>query len=242
MKDSQVAQRFADLRERIDQTSSIDELYAAVASLRDVYDVEHAIYHSVDVSGRPYALATYGPEWSKHYEENRLYLIDPVVKAAFTSFTTYDWRDLSWSGQKLQRFRSDAIEGGVGNQGLSLPIRGPGGEFALVTMSNQASDATWTRQVSEFSDFMVMTGHYLHEATRALAASPNSHVAEELSPRERDALSYLSKGMNRGTIADHLNISEHTLRVYVDSARRKLGAHNTLHAVACALKLGVIAL
>ena len=37
-------------------------------------------------------------------------------------------------------------------------------------------------------------------------------------------------------------ISEHTLRVYIESARHKLGAINTIHAVARALTLGLIIL
>jgi DNA-binding CsgD family transcriptional regulator len=41
-------------------------------------------------------------------------------------------------------------------------------------------------------------------------------------------------------VAQSLAISEHTLRVYIESARHKLGAINTVHAVARALSLGLI--
>ena len=37
-----------------------------------------------------------------------------------------------------------------------------------------------------------------------------------------------------------MSISEHTLRVYIESARHKLGALNTTHAVARALSTGLI--
>jgi DNA-binding CsgD family transcriptional regulator len=53
-------------------------------------------------------------------------------------------------------------------------------------------------------------------------------------------MTYLAKGMNRAQAAAEMTISEHTLRVYIESARHKLGALNTTHAVARALATGVI--
>lgn len=47
-------------------------------------------------------------------------------------------------------------------------------------------------------------------------------------------------GYSRGQVADLLNISEHTLRAYIESARFKLGALNTTHAVARATSEGLI--
>ena len=45
---------------------------------------------------------------------------------------------------------------------------------------------------------------------------------------------------NRAQAALELEISENTLRVYIESARHKLGALNTTHAVARALGEGQI--
>ncbi|MGM0585019.1 MAG: response regulator transcription factor, partial [Pseudomonadota bacterium] len=61
-----------------------------------------------------------------------------------------------------------------------------------------------------------------------------------LSPRERDALSLMASGRSRAQIANRLSISESTLRVYLDSARHKLGGLNAFHAVAIAVKTGSI--
>ena len=62
----------------------------------------------------------------------------------------------------------------------------------------------------------------------------------ELSPRERETLTQLSLGQSRAEVADALQISENTLRAYIDSARHKLGALNVTHAVALALARGII--
>jgi DNA-binding CsgD family transcriptional regulator len=61
-----------------------------------------------------------------------------------------------------------------------------------------------------------------------------------LSPRELGAMTLLAKGFSRAQTADEMQISEHTLRVYIEAARHKLGALNTTHAVARALSRGLI--
>jgi len=53
-------------------------------------------------------------------------------------------------------------------------------------------------------------------------------------------MTLLAVGYSRAQVAETLSISEHTLRVYVESARFKLGAMNTTHAVARALSRGLI--
>ncbi len=45
-------------------------------------------------------------------------------------------------------------------------------------------------------------------------------------------MTLLAMGYSRAQVAETLSISEHTLRVYIESARFKLGAMNTTHAVA----------
>ena len=64
--------------------------------------------------------------------------------------------------------------------------------------------------------------------------------AQPLSPREVDAMTFLALGYSRAQVAATLVISEHTLRVYIESARHKLGAMNTVHAVTKALSRGLI--
>ena len=53
-------------------------------------------------------------------------------------------------------------------------------------------------------------------------------------------MTLLAVGYSRAQVAERLSISEHTLRAYVESARFKLGASNTTHAVARALSRGLI--
>jgi DNA-binding CsgD family transcriptional regulator len=61
-----------------------------------------------------------------------------------------------------------------------------------------------------------------------------------LSRRERDVLEMTAKGVSAKCVGPSLGISPHTVIAHKESARGKLGALNITHAVALAIKLGLI--
>lgn len=61
-----------------------------------------------------------------------------------------------------------------------------------------------------------------------------------LSPRQLDVLRWASEGLKAEDIADRLSISAHTAEMHLRVIREKLGVANTVHAVAQALRLGLI--
>jgi DNA-binding CsgD family transcriptional regulator len=134
----------------------------------------------------------------------------------------------------------EAMSYGVGNQGWSIPIWGPHGEFAMFTVNHHADDDVWAELVRVHAKDFLLVSHLFHQQAKRIINREFSS-STELSPREREALALLSLGQSRAEVADTLHISENTLRAYIDSARHKLGAMNVTHAVALALAQGVIA-
>lgn len=226
--------------EGLRNTSSRDDLQHLIETLRSVYGVDHVVYHAVNLAGSPYAALTYSNEWVDHYLDAALHRVDPVVQTAWRRFHPLDWKRLDWSAPASRRFLRDAIEAGVGNQGYSLPIRGPDGQFALFTVNQTSGDDLWRKFTEENARDMLLISHYFHQKVLEIENVAEKAPGRDLSPRERDALTYLACGLGRGQVAERLQISEHTLRVYVDSARFKLGALNTTHAVALAVSGGAI--
>lgn len=228
--------------ERVEHCNTFEALYHQVGELRSLFQVNHVVYHSVNRKGEPFALATYGAEWADYYAKEELYKIDPVVLSAFQRFHPYNWKNLSWDKKRSRSFLVDAIDGGVGNQGVSVPIRGPHGEFALFSLSHSCTDAAWAKFVTNHMSDLLLIGHFIHQTARKIEFAGIKQEFTTLSPRENDALRLLGGGLNRGRVAEKLSISEHTLRVYIESARFKLGAANTTHAVAKAMAQGLIAI
>lgn len=228
--------------ERINSSKTYEDLFALLLDLRDVLQVSHIVYHSINRHGDPFALASYSTDWANYYGGEELFKIDPVVLEAFHKFHPYNWKDLSWDTKPARQLLLDASEGGVGNQGLSMPIRGPNGEFSLLSVSHACSDMVWYKFIKQHMSNMLLLAHYIHHTARSIEYPENDQTYTSLSPREQDALRLLGVGLNRARIADQLEISEHTLRVYIESARHKLSAANTTHAVAKAVSVGLIAL
>lgn len=223
----------------VQPVGSLAALQTSVHGLRDLFGVEHVVYHSVNAAGGQYAALTYSPAWVRRYIEADYARIDPVVLGCWRRFQPVDWKRLDWTGRAARAFLAEAIGAGVGNQGFSVPIRGPNGQFALFTVSHRTGDRDWAAFTETHVRDLILIAHYLNQ--KALEIEGTADTAPvALSPRETDALSMLAIGYNRAQAAEALSISEHTLRVYVESARLKLGATNTTHAVARALTLGLI--
>ena len=85
-----------------------------------------------------------------------------------------------------------------------------------------------------------MIAHYFNLKALELEKGRTPETVRSLSPREIDTLTFLAMGYSRNQVAEMLSLSEHTLRAYIESARSKLGAANTTHAVARALTEGLI--
>lgn len=65
---------------------------------------------------------------------------------------------------------------------------------------------------------------------------------ENLTAREREVLEMLTEGASNKTIAERMNISEHTVKFHVASIFGKLGANSRTEAVTVALRRGLILL
>ncbi|UWQ18678.1 autoinducer binding domain-containing protein [Jannaschia sp. M317] len=236
-----MARKLDDILDRLQAATDLAALERVVFDLRDAYDVEHLVYHSVRSGGDQWAALTYGQDWVDAYVENNFQTIDPVVLSCFRGFTPVDWKALDWSGRPARTLLGEAVANGLGNQGYSLPIRGPSGQFALFTVNHRIGDDSWGRFTRANMHELLLAAHYVNERALVLGGEgPPPHQA--LSPRETDALTLLAAGKSRAQAAERLKISEHTLRVYIESARFKLGALNTTHAVANALSRGLICL
>lgn len=226
--------------ERLQKVATLDDLDNVILSLGGELDVEHVVYHSVNSIGDQYAVTTYAPNWVDHYLGNDYARIDPVVQACLRRFHPVDWKRLSWTGKTTQNFMHEAVDAGVGNQGFSIPIRGPSGQFALFTVSSRDSDDLWTKYTEDYARSLILASHYVNQKAIEIELGTDQADIVSLSPRETDALTLLALGYSRAQASDSLSISEHTLRVYIESARFKLSAMNTTHAVARAMNHGLL--
>jgi DNA-binding CsgD family transcriptional regulator len=229
-----------NILEDLDAAEAHDGLQAATVALRDVLAIDHIVYHWVDSAGDQYGCGSYDDAWVERYKAMNYLRVDPVIAGCFQRFHPVDWKRLDWSGKAGREFLEDAQAHGVGNQGYSIPIRGPKGQFALFTANHTCDDRTWAEFIQTYSRVLILVAHFFNRKALEFEPARQPEQSGALSPREIDAMTLLAMGYSRAQVADTLTISEHTLRVYIESARFKLGALNTTHAVARAMSRGLI--
>lgn len=234
------APRLEALIERLESGEGLDDLQVVIEELRDSFGVDHMVYHWVNTKGDQYGCGTYDLEWVNRYVEKGYLRVDPVIVGCFQRFHPVDWKRLDWSSKAARAFMQDAIDHGVGNQGYSIPIRGPNGQFAHFTLSHNSSDEDWQEFTDKHRRDLILIAHSFNQKALEFQPGRTPEASQSLSPREIEAMTLIATGLSRAQAADQLSISEHTLRVYVESARHKLGALNTTHAVARALNRGLI--
>ncbi len=250
--------------ERLSSIRNLSEIGAIIDATRQTYDVDHVYYYAVSLGlnvpsfrdtlggaltqdagiwrreGRSIGALSYSPEWITHYFESRFDAIDPVMLSAGNRFTPINWADLDWSERGPRQFFAEAFENGIGNQGYTVPVHGPHGQFAVFTVNKTCKADTWSRLLSEHSRDFILLAHFIHQQALRLVGEGTGGHPRTLSARERDAMRLLADGFSRAQAAEALGISENTFRVYIDSARHKLGALNIPHAIALAAYRGVI--
>ena len=226
--------------EALGQAHGPEAFQETIVKLRDHFRVDHLVYHWVSSSGEQYGCGTYSDIWVQRYIDQNYLRVDPVIVGCYQRFHPVDWKRLDWSSKPARAFQADAIAHGVGNQGFSVPIRGPVGQFALFTASHNCSDEEWSDFTEENRRDLILIAHEFNQKALELEPGRREEQSRALSPREVDAMTLIAMGYSRAQIAETLSISEHTLRVYIESARTKLGALNTTHAVARALSRGII--
>ncbi len=250
----------------IERLRGLPELVAfdeIIEAIRGTYDVDHVYYYAISLGvtaqssrstaehlagsggtlrreGRQFAAMSYTPDWVAHYLEANFASVDPVMAGAAGRFDPLDWSELDWRGTKKERFRNEAAEFGIGEQGYTVPIRGPSGQFAIFTINKTCNRETWAKLITEHRTDFLLLAHFAHQAVLKLHGFGAAAQPRPLSNREKEALQLIAQGLGRGHVAERLGISENTLRVYLDSARFKVGALNVPHAVALAVQSGVI--
>jgi len=224
----------------LEHATALEDLQEVITKLRNNYGIDHLVYHWVYSQGEQYGCGTYSPAWVARYIQQDYVRVDPVILGCYQRFHPVDWKRLDWSSKAARHFQREAIEYGVGNQGFSIPMRGPNGQYALFTASHTCADSEWAQFISVHRRRLILLAHYFNQKALEFEPERVPEPARALSPRETDAMRFLAMGFNRAKAADTMEISEHTLRVYIESARFKLGAINTTHAVARAMSRGLI--
>jgi DNA-binding CsgD family transcriptional regulator len=235
---------FFELIEQLARVERIDAATGAIGGFLREWGVHNFAYAGLNMPApgapRPLLAVTYSAEWQKHYAQSGYVDIDPIVRAGLGGILPIDWSEIDRSDPLIRKFFGEAQELDVGANGLSIPIRGRHGEFALFCVTSNAARRDWEAMRRELlRDAMTVAWNYHAAALRGLGACEGRDPVR-LPLREASCLRWKALGKKDDEIAQILGISPHTVRFHLESARTRLDTANTTHTVAKALSLGLI--
>lgn len=185
---------------------------------------------------------TYPQDWVTAVEEQALVDDDISVELIANGTKEVLWNDASLldHATEPQQMQSE-LENDIGMQfGASFALnRTPAGQaisgiglWVSETRSDREFDVYWQQHRSALRRLSFA----MDEGIRR----DHMSVLVNLTPRERDCLSYLAIGLRPAEICWTLKISEKTFEKHIKGAKEKLRASTRDHAVAKSLVLGLI--
>jgi len=205
----------------------------------DVYGLDFATYASIMPDGQIIGYTNYPEQWVKYYVENSFHTIDPVIQTAARSIVPVNWRAIGGDYADSLVFQK-AREHGIGSAGLSIPVRGPYGEFAVFTVTRDCADEEWSELIARFIRDFQSIAVYLHDSVLRGHGLFKLLNKKPLSNREAEVLQWYARGKTQNDIAVLTGLRPSTVTAYLQSARTKLNALSTAHAAARAISMGAI--
>ena len=207
--------------------------------------LKHVTYASATIRDRgednPILLTSFPQKWVDLYFEQNYQEIDPVLMLASASVLPINWMKVSRRSNRVRQFFGEAENAGVGTTGVTICIFGPNGKSALFTATADLSEPEWRAKYPQVEKDITYLSHLVHDRIMALDSYRVDHDLQDLSLMERSCLQWTADGYTMKGVAKKLNVSERAVRMYLSSARNKLNAKNTIHAVALMMRRGQLA-
>lgn len=187
----------------------------------------------------PTIINTFAPEWISLYHTNDYARVDPAISETLRRRLPYVWDAESphlHLDDEQRRFFSVAHDFKI-MRGLTIPVYGPMGDFAMFSYVSFGAQNKFERLVQQFSGQLHLASIYFHQRI-SLTESDDADV--ELSEREREVLYWAAAGKTSGETATIIGVGEKTVHFHLYKAMQKLEVFSKPHAVAKAILLGLI--
>ena len=204
------------------------------------YGLDHLVYFTINLpvaNEGPFYAATYSPQWVSHYFAQDYARIDPALHKTLGGILPVDWSTIDRKATHIRKFFGEAIEFGVGNQGLSFPIRGLHRETAVFSLPTSLPISNGRHMHVTNADFQII-GHFIHNRMFEALGIDTSPGAPLLH-RELECLRWCAAGKTKWETGEILGISERTVKFHLDQARHKLNCMHVTLAVVEALAIGL---
>ncbi|MFT7009168.1 MAG: LuxR family transcriptional activator of bioluminescence operon [Colwellia sp.] len=187
-------------------------------------------------------LTNYPDKWMSLYLAQNKQRTDPIVSYMMSKNSPIVWQYLlsldQFKTAEQQLLMEQAKQYGLEN-GLSIPIHSMSGEVAVFSLAIDIGDESGTNILNEALPYAHTFAMHLFEQYMAIL-SKESLTETKLTERELECLFWACEGKTSWEISKILEITERTVGFHLNNSTTKLGATNRQHAVAMAMKKGLI--
>jgi len=192
----------------------------------------------------PNLISSYPKSWTSHYFREGYDNIDPVLQERLSPgrMLLWDGRDArSAKSPKERSLFDDALSFKI-RTGLTVRIPTSQNQFAAFTLAVDDRSLGLDRFIETSQDILQMVGltYHAHVSARIGRTPPNGQKGSPLNQRERQCLAWTSDGKTMQDIAELLGVTPRGVKFHLDNARRNLAALTLPHAVALALRQGLL--
>ncbi len=183
----------------------------------------------------PYVLLNGWPrEWYERYMRVNHYRHDPVARNCFATTQAFLWSEVPYDPSREPRAEQvmrEAADLGL-KEGFCVPMHDAWGFQAAVTMAGDRVELP--PKARRAAHFIALFAYGASSRMKQASASGASQAL--LTDREREVLRWTAIGKSAWEVGRILGISERTVVMHLQNARRKLGTNNRLSTVVEALR------
>ncbi|AJD43935.1 LuxR family transcriptional regulator protein (plasmid) [Rhizobium gallicum bv. gallicum R602sp] len=237
--------RFLDQAEGVNECEELFDLLSAFALN---FDCPWIAYGSLTPNQRvlkpvqsgPGVMLNYPEEWQKRYFEMGYAFIDPIIKKSRKRTGAFPWSEVyndESTTEIERRFFDEAATFGL-RSGLSVPLHGPDGSFAVMSFAQ-----SWDRQFQkQTTPYLELAALHFHQRVDNWLKSSRIESAPSLSIREKECMLWVARGKSSWDIGTILGISKNTVNFHMKNVMRKLDAASRTVAALKAVEFGIIEL
>lgn len=192
-----------------------------------------------DAQSQHLLVPTFPRDWMDRYLDQGYVDVDPVIHRLECDLSPFRWSEAAVfirgeHGTLAQRMFGEAGEFKL-KDGVAVPMITLDGAIAAVSLGGEFVELPPAARamIAMISTFAVARAIDLRDRDR-------KRIRAKLTPREIECLKWAADGKSEWEISVILNVSEHTADKHLANAHRKLGAANRAHAVAQALRWGLL--
>ena len=245
--------------EAIHACSSLDDLGTSMHALANQLGYAAFTYAELPRlplvgTGLPFHITRVRSDFYATYKDENFIRHDPVWIRSMKRPGLFTWEECpefkrpDRRGPKTMARKIVEVAHDFGyTQGIVVPVHGMNGDgtfpLAMISLYWQGPLKDF-RAPGELPLWFPVAARFFHDRIMKLRTSDSISAAPspELTARERECLLLAGQGETYSDTAETLGIDGRTVEFHIQNARKKLNANNVTHAVAIAMRCGLIAL